>query len=58
MLPGDRTRLQVPLAPIGLDGKPLPPGEYYVRVGMVREAVALFADNGDAVLSIPVVVTP
>ncbi|MEO8565964.1 MAG: hypothetical protein ABI541_06235 [Betaproteobacteria bacterium] len=58
MLPGDRTRLQVPLAPIGLDGKPLPPGEYDVHVGMVRETVALFADNGDEVLSIPVVVAP
>ena len=57
MLPGDHTRLLVPLAPIGLDGKPLPPGEYEVRVGMVRETVALFAENGDAVLSIPVLVS-
>jgi hypothetical protein len=58
MLAGDRMRLSVPLRPIGLDAKPLPPGEYDVRIGMVRETVALFADNGDAVLSIPVVVTP
>lgn len=58
MLPGDRTRLRVPIAPIGLDGKPLPTGEYDVRVGMVRETVALFADNGDAILSIPVAVVP
>ncbi len=58
MLAGDRLRLKVPLKPIGLDAKPLPPGEYDVRIGMVRETVALFADNGDAVLSIPVVVTP
>lgn len=54
MLPGDRTRVRVPLAPIALDGKPLPPGEYEVRVGLVREKVALFADNGDAVVSLPV----
>ncbi|MDQ2963956.1 MAG: hypothetical protein M3R31_12500, partial [Pseudomonadota bacterium] len=58
MLTGDRTRLRVPVKPIGLDGKPLPPGEYDLRIGMVRETVALFADSGDAVLSIAVVVTP
>lgn len=57
MLPGDHTRVLVPLAPIGLDGKPLPAGQYEVRVGLVRETVALFADNGDAVVTIPVVVT-
>jgi hypothetical protein len=57
MLPGDRTRVRVPLAPTALDGKPLPPGEYEVRIGLVREKVALFADNGDAVVSLPVVVT-
>jgi len=56
MLPGDRTRVRVPLAPIALDGKPLPPGEYELRIGLVREKVALFADNGDAVVSLPVVV--
>lgn len=55
MLPGDRTRVRVPLAPIALDGSPLPPGEYEVRIGLVRETVALFADNGDAVVSLPVV---
>ena len=58
LLPGDRTRVRVPLVPIGLDGRPLPPGQYEVNVAMVRETVALFSDNGDAVLSIPVVVTP
>ena len=58
MLPGDYTRLRVSLAPIGLDGGSLAPGEYEVRIGMVRETVAVFADNGDAVLSIPIVVVP
>jgi hypothetical protein len=58
MLAGDRARLRVPLKPIGLDGKTLPPGEYDIRLGMVRETVGLFADNGDAVLSIPVTVAP
>ncbi len=57
LLAGDHTRVRVPLAPIGMDGKPLPPGEYDVRVGMVRETLALFEQNGDAVLSFPVVVT-
>ena len=50
LLPGDRTRVRVPLVPIGLDGRPLPPGQYEVDVAMVRETVALFSDNGDAVL--------
>ena len=58
MLAGDHTRINVPLFPIGLDGKALPPGDYDVRIGMVRETVALFADNGDIVISVPVVVTP
>jgi len=58
MLAGDHTRIEVPLSPIGLDGKALPLGEYDVRIGMVRETVALFADNGDVVISVPVVVTP
>ena len=57
MLPGDQTRVDIPLSPMGLDRKPLPPGEYVVRIGMVRETVALFAQNGDTILSIPVVVT-
>jgi hypothetical protein len=56
MLPGDRTRVRVPLAPVALDAKPLPPGEYEVRIGLVREKVALFADNGDEVVVLPVVV--
>ena len=58
MLPGDHTRLRVPLAPTGLDGGSLAPGEYEVWIGMVRETVGVFADNGDAVLSIPIVVVP
>lgn len=57
LLAGDQTRVDVPLAPIGLDRKPLPPGVYDVRISMVRETVALFAQNGDTVVSIPVVVT-
>ena len=36
--------------------EPLPPGEYEVRIGLVREKVALFADNGDEVVVLPVVV--
>jgi hypothetical protein len=54
--PGDQMRLRAPLKPVGLDGKRLPPGEYDVHLGMVRETVALFADNGDAMLTVPVVV--
>jgi len=58
LLSGDHTIVRVPLVPTALDQKPLPPGEYEVRIGMARETVAMFADNGDAILSMPVVVTP
>jgi hypothetical protein len=58
LLPGDRTRVRVPLVPLDLDGKRLPSGEYEVHVEMVRETVAFFSDNGDAVLSIPVLIAP
>ena len=53
LLPGDRTRMLVGLTASGLDGKPLPPGDYDVRIGLVREGMALFADNGDVMLTIP-----
>ena len=58
LLSGDHTLVRVPLAPTALDRNPLPPGEYEVRIGMVRETVGVFADNGDAILSIPVVIAP
>ena len=57
LLSGDHTLVRVPLVPIALDRKPLPPGEYEVRIGMARETVAMFADNGDGILTIPVVIT-
>ncbi len=58
LLPGEQTRLRLPLVPIGLDGSRLPPGEYSVSVGMVREKHAWFADDGDPLLKVDVTVVP
>ena len=40
LFPGDHTRIKVPLAPTDLDGNALRPGNYDVRIGMIREGVA------------------
>ncbi|MHB8494840.1 MAG: hypothetical protein ACYC9Z_01295 [Casimicrobiaceae bacterium] len=58
MLPGDRTRIRVPLKPVALDGRRLPPGDYDLRIAMVREGYALFSDSGGAGLSLSVLITP
>jgi hypothetical protein len=47
LAPGEETVVDVPFAAQSLDRKPLPPGRYEVRVGLVQELVAWFADAGD-----------
>ena len=46
----------------GKDGsftlKGLPPGDYTIRVGMLREKHAWFADGGDSLLTFDATVTP
>jgi len=54
MLPGDWTKIRVPLRLASPNGQRLPPGEYEVRVDLVREPGSFFSDNADANLSIPV----
>lgn len=56
LLPGDSTRIRVPLDPLGLDARALPPGEYEVDIGLVRETVAWFADSGDPLVRVRVTV--
>ena len=58
LYPGDQTRVRVPLVPRGLTGRRLPAGDYDVRIGMVREGYAWFADDGDTLLRLPVKVRP
>jgi len=58
LLPGEQTRLLLPLVPVGLDGSRLMPGDYMVNVGMVREKHAWFADGGDPLLTLDVTVVP
>jgi len=55
--PGDRLRLRAVLKALGSGGEALPTGDYEIRLGMVLEGVALFADDGDAVLVLPAVVS-
>lgn len=58
LLSGDRTRIRLPLQPLGRDGKPLPAGEYDVVVQVVHEPGGELAHEPRAVLSIPVVLGP
>jgi Dolichyl-phosphate-mannose-protein mannosyltransferase len=52
--PGGSVKVEVPLAARGADGKPLPPGRYQVRIGLVQELVQWFEDEGGAGVVMPV----
>jgi hypothetical protein len=56
--PGEGTRIRVPIVPVGLDGKRLAPGKYIVKIGLVREKHAWFADTGDKLIDREVTVLP
>jgi len=58
LLPGDRTRIRVPLQPLGANGRTLPAGDYDVDVDMVHEPGALLSHGPKATLSIPVAIVP
>ena len=47
-----------PLAATGLDGSPLPPGDYEVRLFMVREGHAIFPEGDQSVVRTLVTVEP
>jgi hypothetical protein len=50
VVPGDEIVVDLPFAAAAADGKPLPPGRYEVRIGLVQELVLWFADVGDGTL--------
>ncbi len=50
VLPGDEIVVDLLFAAVGPDGKPLPPGHYEVRIGLVQELVRWFTDAGDGTL--------
>jgi len=50
VVPGDEIVVDLPFAAVASDGKPLPPGRYEVRIGLVQELVRWFADAGDGTL--------
>lgn len=58
LLPGDRTKIKVPLKPVGGNGQRLRPGEYDVDVAFVHEPGALLSHGPNASLSIPVTLAP
>jgi hypothetical protein len=58
LAPGDGTRISVPLVPLGLDGTRLSPGKYSLRIGLVRENYAWFADAGDKLIQRHVTILP
>ncbi len=58
LLPGDRTRIRVPLQPLGANGQMLPVGDYDISVEMVREPGALLSHGPKAILSIPIALVP
>jgi hypothetical protein len=58
LLPGDRTRIRIPLRPIGADGQTLPLGDYDIDVKMVHEPGGASSQGPQATLSVPVAVVP
>jgi hypothetical protein len=54
LAPGDEAVADLPFAAQGADGKPLPPGRYEVRIGLVQELVQWFTDAGDGELGLAV----
>ncbi len=55
--PGETVQVILPMKAVGYDGRPLPPGRYEARIGMVHEKVAWFCDQGDPMLKFFVDVT-
>ena len=54
LFPGESMNIDVPLNPIGKDGKPLTPGDYEVWIGLVQEQVTWFYETGDKVIKLKV----
>lgn len=47
LFPNDKLQTKIELSPIGYDGKPLPPGDYEVWVGLIQESVKWFYEYGE-----------
>ncbi|WP_079913861.1 hypothetical protein [Paenibacillus sp. 32352] len=54
LFPNDNIQTKIELSPIGYDGKPLPPGDYEVWIGLVQEGVGWFYDFGEMPIKINV----
>jgi hypothetical protein len=52
--PGESVKVEVSLLARDAAGKPLPPGRYEVRIGLLQELVRWFADAGDAGITMEV----
>ena len=50
MFPGDQVAVTATLHPVDASGKPLPPGQYEVWIGLLQEGFAWFYEQGDTVV--------
>jgi hypothetical protein len=50
--PGQTVDVRLHLVPRDLNGRPLPPGSYVVRVGLVQDGYTYFTDKGDQTLDL------
>lgn len=56
LFPGDTADVMLHLVPKALNGGPLPPGNYAVRVGLVQDGFTYFTDHGDQTLDLAVTI--
>jgi hypothetical protein len=58
MFPGETLDVRIHLSARDVNGVPLPPGSYFVRIGLVQEGFSFFADKGVPTLDLAVDVAP
>jgi hypothetical protein len=58
IFPGDTVNARLHLVARDVNGAPLPPGDYFVRIGLVQEGFVFFVDKGDHTLDLQVSVGP
>jgi hypothetical protein len=58
VFPGDTVDVRLNLIARDVNGLPLPPGQYFVRIGLVQEGFSFFSDKGQHTLDLAVSVAP
>jgi hypothetical protein len=57
LFPGEESEIEIELRPSDYYGKPLPPGDYEVWIGLVQEHITWFYEKGDHIIKLYVKVT-